>query len=115
MSLLNEVPPDEDPIEEGPPRVVASLARWWPRIAVIAFASMVGGWAWREVPADWHAGRPWRASVEALLVGVVFYAWLRFLLQIWRGQRAAAEEQALARLRERARLEELAARARQRD
>jgi hypothetical protein len=107
--------PPEDPIEEEVPPLVAGLAHWWPRIALVAFASLVGGWAWREVPADWHAGHPLRAVAEALVVALVFYAWLRFLLQIRRGQRELAEEQALALQRERARIEELAARARRRD
>jgi hypothetical protein len=114
MNIPADLPP-EDPIEEQVPRLVAGLSRWWPRIAVVAFASLVGGWAWREVPADWHAGRRVRAVAEAALVAVVFYAWLRFLLQIWRGQRELAEEQALALQRERARIDELAARARRRD
>jgi hypothetical protein len=114
MNSPTEAPP-EDPLEAGSPSAASGFARWWLRIALVAFASMLGGWAWREVPADWHAGRPLRAIAEALLVAAVFYAWLRFLWQIWRGQRAVAEERALARQREQSRIEELASRARQRD
>jgi hypothetical protein len=94
-----ELPPD-DPLEEGASRPVAAPARWWPRLAMATFAAMVSGWAWQQVPADWRAGRPLRASAEAALVVLVFYAWLRSLHQIWRGRRAAAEEQALARRRD---------------
>jgi hypothetical protein len=114
MESPNEIPP-EDPVNAGEPVAPASLARWWLRIALFTFAAVLGGWAMREVPADWRAGRPLRAIVEALLVGAVFYAWLRLLWQIWRGQRAVAEERALAEQREQARIAELAARARQRE
>jgi len=102
-------------MEAEAPAPKAGLARWWLRIALVAFASMLGGWAGREVPAEWRAGRPVRAIAEGLLVAAVFYAWLRFLLQIWRGQRATAEERARAQQLERERVAELAARARRRD
>lgn len=114
MESPNDIPP-EDPVNAEEPVAPASMARWSLRIALVTFAAMLGGWAWREVPADWAAGQPLRAIVEAVLVGAVFYAWLRFLWQIWRGQRAVAEERALAEQREQARIAELASRARQRD
>jgi hypothetical protein len=86
-----------DQEEEEDTGAPPAFLRWLPAGAGAAFVLLVGGWVYYEVPAMWRAGKPWRAVATGAFAALVLYAWLRFVLQIWRGRRAAAEESAAAR------------------
>jgi hypothetical protein len=83
----------EEEDNDAPP----AFLRWLPAGAGAAFVLLVGGWVYYEVPALWQNGKPWHAAASGGFAALVLYAWLRFVLQIWRGRRAAAEESAATR------------------